>query len=71
MKLTRNLNDLGRRGVLRAFFLLLALFLLVTIVPRPAPTPPDGPADATITATPVVLDERDPARRRVGSLVFL
>ncbi|MGZ8310663.1 MAG: esterase-like activity of phytase family protein [Allosphingosinicella sp.] len=71
MKLTRNLNDLGQRGVLRAFFLLLALFLLVTIVPRPAPTPPDGPADATITATPVVLDERDPARRRVGSLVFL
>ena len=48
-----------------------AAFLLATFAP-PVDAPPDArPADTVLRADPVPLDEADPARRRLGGLVFL
>ena len=60
---------LNRQG--RPLFLLLALLLLATFVPAPPPPPAAGPAVASLTAIPVLLDEADPARRFVGPLRYL
>ncbi len=54
----------------RALLLLGAFFLLTTII-EPAPAPRLGsPAVATLTASPVRLDEGDPSARRIGPLIF-
>ena len=72
MKPGQNLNRRGPPRLPRPLLLLLAAPLLATIV-RPPPSDPglDRPADAVLTAVPVPLDEDDPARRRLGPLVFL
>ncbi|HEV2818492.1 MAG TPA: esterase-like activity of phytase family protein [Allosphingosinicella sp.] len=51
-------------------FLLIAYLALATIVPRPPPSPPPRPALAMLGFAPVPLDPGDPARRRLGALVY-
>ncbi|HEX8644827.1 MAG TPA: esterase-like activity of phytase family protein [Allosphingosinicella sp.] len=46
-------------------------FLLATFAWPLEQPPPRGPPDTTMTAEAVPLDRADPARRRVGGLVFL
>jgi len=71
MKLADNLNKMTASRARRALFLLAAFFLLTTIVAS-GPFPVGGPAaEAVVRADPVVLDEAQPARRRVGDLLFL
>jgi hypothetical protein len=51
---------------------LVAIFLALATIVRPGPEQwPWNGGDATMTATPVPLDESDPARRDVGRLHFL
>lgn len=55
----------------RAGLVLLAFGLLATpIAPRPE-QPAPGPATASLSAAPILLNESDPAQRRVGALTFL
>ncbi|MEA3029388.1 MAG: hypothetical protein QOG13_713 [Sphingomonadales bacterium] len=55
----------------RAAFLLLAWCTLATIIrPQPEP-PPAGPEEAALRFDAVALDQSDPARRRLGALIFL
>lgn len=54
----------------KLLFLLGAFFALTTIV-EPAPAPPrTARTGGALTAEPVMLDAHDPARRRVGALMF-
>jgi hypothetical protein len=54
----------------RIAFLLVTLFALATqIAPEPLP-PPDRSEEAALTIEAVALDPDDPARRRVGGLLF-
>lgn len=55
----------------RVAFLLLALCVLATNIPRPPAPPPPGPAAATLYAAPVPLDARNRSRRRLGALLYL
>jgi hypothetical protein len=55
----------------RAGFLLLAWLGLATNVPRPPEPPPPGPGAAMVHVAPVPLDAADPARRRLGALLYL
>jgi hypothetical protein len=71
MKIGGILNRLSGRRFGRILFLLTAFLLLATIVPVEEPRPPPGPAWASLTATPIGLDEDAPHRRRVGQLLFL
>ena len=57
----------AKRGV----FLLLVLAALATNIAAPPEPPPPGPAMASLSFTPVALDESAPARRRVGALDYL
>lgn len=51
---------------------LLAIFVLLATIVRPAPQPwPWDPGNASLAATPIPLDDGDPARRDVGRLHFL
>jgi hypothetical protein len=69
MDLARMLNGTPRR--VARILLLAVLFLLLATVVAPGPLlPPAGPAQGTITATPISLDDANPGRRRLGSLVF-
>lgn len=61
---------LGRRA-LRIPALLLAFLLLATVTMPGPPPPPREAGTARLFARAVALDEHDPARRRVGALVFL
>ena len=71
MKMAENLNKVTGTRVGRGLFLLAAFFLLTTIVAS-GPFPVGGrAAEAVMRADPVVLDEAQPARRRVGALLFL
>lgn len=55
----------------RAGLAVLAFGLLATpTAPGPA-EPPPGPATASLRAVPLLLNEDDPAQRRVGALTFL
>lgn len=60
-----------RARLLRVAFVLAAGFMLATHVPPGPPPPPPRPETAGLTFAPVALDQSDPARRRVGALVFL
>ncbi|MDQ8756456.1 esterase-like activity of phytase family protein [Sphingosinicella sp. LHD-64] len=54
----------------RLLFLLAAFFALTTIV-EPAPPPPRAArVEGRLTAEPVALDPGDPARGRVGALIY-
>jgi hypothetical protein len=64
-------EQLWRSRIWRSTFLLLVLAVLGTNVPLPPDPPPPGPAVATLSFAPVALDESDPARRRIGSLLYL
>ena len=64
-------EQLWRSRTRRSAFLLLALAALATNIAAPPDPPPPGPAVATLTFTPVALDESDPARQRIGSLLYL
>jgi hypothetical protein len=55
----------------RVAFLLAAGLMLATHVPPGPPPPPPRPEAANLTFEPVMLNERDPAQRRIGGLVFL
>jgi len=55
----------------RIVFLAAAILLLATITRIGAPLPPAGPGSGVLAVSPIALDPADPARRRVGSLVFL
>jgi hypothetical protein len=47
------------------------LFVLLATIHAPGPLPPDrGPAIASLELRAVPLDPRDPARRRLGALLF-
>ena len=71
MKTPRTLNALRRERRSRILFLLCILLFLGTFVP-PVPPPPAGaPAEASLFAEPVALDEDAPGRRRIGDLVYL
>lgn len=50
---------------------LAALALLATFVPPDTGPPPPRPPTAKLVAEPVPLDRADPARRRIGPLLFL
>jgi hypothetical protein len=51
---------------------LVAFFLALATIARPGPRPaPWGPGEAALVATPVPLDQDDPARREIGRLRFL
>lgn len=54
----------------KLLFLLAGSFLLTTIITPGLPPPRVPRLDATLRATPVLLDSRDPSIRRVGDLVF-
>lgn len=70
MKQAGILNALMFRPRPRAL-LLLGAYLLLTTITRPGPPPRLGePASVPLSATPVALDTGDPARRRVGALIF-
>src|SRR5437868_1914756 len=62
---------LWRSRTRRSAFLLLALAALATNIPLPPEPPPPGPALASLSFTPVALDESAPERQRLGSLLYL
>jgi hypothetical protein len=64
-------EQLWQSRLKRSAFLILAFAALATNIAAPPEPPPPGPAVATLTFEPVVLDESAPARRRIGSLDFL
>jgi hypothetical protein len=64
-------EQLWRSRLKRAAFLLLVFLACATIVRPPPRRPPPGPALASLFFTPVPLDAGDPARRRLGALIFL
>ena len=64
-------EQLWRSRPRRAAFLLLAFAALATIVPVPPPAPPPAPALATLRFAAVPLDAADPARQRLGALLYL
>ena len=64
-------EQLWRSRTKRSLFLLLVLAALATNLPLPPDPAPPGPAVATLTFSPVALDESDPGRRRIGSLFYL
>lgn len=50
---------------------LAVLFVsLTTISPAPPRRPPPAPGEADLLASPIALDPGNPARRRVGALIF-
>jgi hypothetical protein len=71
MKISSFLNRLRHGRARRVLFVIPAWGLLATFVPPGPLRPPGGPADATLSATAVAFDERDPGAGRAGPLVFL
>jgi hypothetical protein len=71
MKLARILNEMALSRLGRLLFLAVAFVLLATIIRLPPALPPAAAADARLDIVPIVLDEQDPRRRRVGELIFL
>jgi hypothetical protein len=64
-------EQLWRSRPRRAAFLILACLGLATIVGPPPPAPPPGHAETNLVFTPVPLDAGEPARRRIGALLYL
>ena len=64
-------EQLWRSRLKRSDFLILVFAALATNIVAPPDPPPPGPAVATLAVQPVMLDESAPARRRIGSLVYL
>ncbi len=70
MKLAGILNGMMFRPRPRALLLLGGFFFLTTIT-EPGPPPRLGsPALVALSAVPVAIDPGDPARRRIGALIF-
>ena len=72
MKVGGFLNAISRSRFGRVLFLLAVLVLLATFIPAgPPPPAASGPDEVVLWAMAVPLDEHQPARRRVGDLLFL
>jgi len=64
-------EQLWRSRPQRAGFLLVAFAALATIVSPPPSPPPPGPAVAGLRFAPVPLEPGNPARRRLGALIYV
>lgn len=71
MKLGGFPERIWRSRLWRVIFLVAAFILLATHIAPGPPPPPPGPGEASLSFAPVVLNESDPAQRRVGRLLFL